>query len=127
MVSQEITFEQKQTARFCSYITFLNGYYSIEFKKLFIIFFKYNLHLQKSGKFGDDNGDSPLLVTETQNYNRNAMKSSPNAMKNYNTGVTISKKQYDHSNYWKIVVQDYAKKLDDSAREKDFNKEQAIG
>ena len=38
-----------------------------------------------------------------------------------------SKKQIDHSLYWKIVVQDYAKKLDDSAREKDLHKEQALG
>jgi hypothetical protein len=44
-----------------------------------------------------------------------------------NTNIVISKKQYDHSNYWKIVVQDYAKKLDDYARDRDMNKEQAIG
>lgn len=40
---------------------------------------------------------------------------------------SVSKKQYDHSNYWKNVVQDFAKKIDDSAREKDMHKEQAIG
>ena len=39
----------------------------------------------------------------------------------------MSKKQYDHSNYWKVVVQDYAKTIDDCEREKDSNKEQAIG
>lgn len=38
-----------------------------------------------------------------------------------------AKKQIDHSLYWKIVAQDFAKKLDDSAREKDLHKEQAIG
>ncbi len=36
------------------------------------------------------------------------------------------KKKCDHSNYWKIVVQDYAKKIDDSIRDKDYYKEQAI-
>jgi hypothetical protein len=41
--------------------------------------------------------------------------------------MTSSKKHFDHSNYWKIVAQDFAKKLDDSAREKDIHKEQAIG
>jgi hypothetical protein len=41
--------------------------------------------------------------------------------------VSLSKKQIDHTLYWKIIVQDFAKKLDDSAREKDIQKEQAIG
>lgn len=41
--------------------------------------------------------------------------------------MQLSKKQIDHSNYWKIVVQDFAKKIEDSAREKDYHKEQSIG
>lgn len=39
----------------------------------------------------------------------------------------VSKKQADYCLYWKNVAQDYTKKLDDSAREKDIHKEQAIG
>ena len=39
----------------------------------------------------------------------------------------LMRKQIDHTLYWKIIVQDFAKKLDDSAREKDIQKEQAIG
>jgi hypothetical protein len=43
------------------------------------------------------------------------------------SNLLCSKKQIDHSLYWKEIVQDYAKNLDDSAREKDIHKEQAIG
>ena len=45
---------------------------------------------------------------------------------NNTRNMKSAKKKCDHSNYWKIVVQDYAKKIDDSAREKDYYKEQAI-
>ena len=45
----------------------------------------------------------------------------------YTTANTICKKQIDHSLYWKVIVQDYAKNLDDSAREKDLFREQALG
>jgi hypothetical protein len=38
-----------------------------------------------------------------------------------------SKKQIDHSLYWKIVVQDYVKKLDSENLEKVSYKQQAIG
>jgi hypothetical protein len=43
-------------------------------------------------------------------------------------GVAITEEQiHDHSNYWKMVVQDYAKKIEDSTRDKDgVYKEQAI-
>lgn len=51
-----------------------------------------------------------------------------NANNNSNSKQTsCNKKHFDHSNYWKIVAQDFAKKLDDSAREKDMHKEQATG
>jgi hypothetical protein len=43
------------------------------------------------------------------------------------SALLFSKKQIDHSLYWKEIVQDYAKNLDDSAREKDIHKEQAYG
>ena len=42
------------------------------------------------------------------------------------SNTLASKKQIDHSLYWKVIVQDYAKNMDESAREKDLNKEQAI-
>lgn len=59
---------------------------------------------------------------------RDKLKSvDSNIFKNINQNVLFSKKQIDHSLYWKIVVQDFAKKLDDSAREKDLQKDQAIG
>jgi hypothetical protein len=44
-----------------------------------------------------------------------------------NSPSTICKKQIDHSLYWKVIVQDYAKNLADTAREKDLYKEQALG
>ena len=56
------------------------------------------------------------------NINNTTTSNSTNNKQNVS-----AKKHFDHSNYWKIVAQDFAKKLDDSAREKDLHKEQATG
>lgn len=54
-------------------------------------------------------------------------RETKNSEVKHTENVSLSKKQIDHTLYWKIIVQDFAKKLDDSAREKDIQKEQAIG
>lgn len=68
---------------------------------------------------GSAGGAAPPEITKE----RATRNSEPRHAEN----VKLSKKQIDHTLYWKIIVQDFAKKLDDSAREKDIQKEQAIG
>ena len=73
---------------------------------------------------------SKLLLTECVNLDesskRNLIDSEVSTDFTNTKNIKSVKKKHDNSNYWKIVVQDYAKKIDDSAREKDLNKEQAI-
>ena len=77
---------------------------------------------RKSINFEDQGGND--LINDPKGSKKPTNRSNPNTNNNNNFS---SKKQIDHSNYWKIVVQEFAKKLDDSDREKDIHKEQAIG
>jgi hypothetical protein len=106
-------------------------------------YFKYKFEKRKSLVLEEDDTFSPN--SQTQPIKRNdpsdtnsqvatataatlkLVTTSPNSCKQVTTSVISAKKLFDHSNYWKIVAQDFAKKLDDSAREKDIHKEQASG
>ncbi len=71
----------------------------------------------------EENPKASLLQTSTKHHETSALRPG----RNTSTSAHASKKHYDHSNYWKIVVQDYAKKVEDSTREKQgaYNKDQA--
>lgn len=77
--------------------------------------------------------NSPLKLDDDRFYNEakfdNQTSINDLEIKKRNSRIKnfVSKKQADYCLYWKNVAQDYTKKLDDSAREKDIHKEQAIG
>lgn len=91
----------------------------------FFINKKYKFQKRKSLVLEED--DNLSSSGQPQPIKLVAAATSPNNCKQVATSVISAKKLFDHSNYWKIVAQDYAKKLDDSAREKDIHKEQASG
>lgn len=75
----------------------------------------------------EDSSTSNNFHESKKRNEKDALKVVENIHRVSNTVALSSKKQIDHSIYWKLVVQDFAKKLDNSAREKDLHKEQAIG
>ena len=102
----------------------------------FISIYLFKVRRRRSTTCIEESGMTQLMTPEKRPLNdlnnnmnmSNKSELSPaKSLRNNLMNTPVSKKQYDHSNYWKNIVQDYAKKLDDAAHEKNINKEQAVG
>ncbi len=102
--------------------------------KIILIWVAYNSHKILIFKFDFQRRKSLLIEDNRRSFIENHKQNEKDSYKIFgkinkfsSSNTFSSKKQIDHSLYWKIVVQDYVKKLDSENLEKDSNKQQAIG
>lgn len=106
----------------------------VEFQSEFVILksiFKFNMNVYKEG--GSGGGSAPSCANKLPEPSTTTALKMMDGIRKMSASCLLRpysshhKKQVDHSLYWKIIVQDYAKNLDESAREKDLHKEQVVG